>query len=239
MLKLKGEAEKMGLEIDSKSEALFHVYLNLLQEWNQKFNLTSITEPEEIMEKHFLDCLTLVPVITRLGPSLTPRIIDVGSGAGFPGLVVKIALPEAKVVLLEAKEKKAGFLQEVIKELKLDNVEVIALRAEEVAHSSSHREAYDFALSRAVAKLPTLSELTLPFCNVGGYFIAQKKGNIKTEIDSAQPALTKLGGSLLEIQKVKLPTIDDERYLVIIEKVHPTPPQYPRRPGIPAKKPLH
>ena len=165
-------------------------------------------------------------------------LIDVGTGAGIPGIPLKILLPEIKLVLLDATAKKATFLHHIKGKLELDNVEIIVGRAEEVAHKTQYRENFDLVLSRAVARLPTLVELTLPFCAPGGSFIAQKKGDVNSEITRADRAISLLGGNLREVKRIELAEFADERWLVIIDKVAPTPPQYPRRPGIPAKRPL-
>jgi 16S rRNA (guanine527-N7)-methyltransferase len=166
------------------------------------------------------------------------RLIDVGTGAGIPGIPLKIAFPAIKLILLEAVAKKAAFLQHINHKLGLDNVEVLVGRAEEVAHLAQYRERFDLVLSRAVAPLPTLVELTLAFCTVGGSFIAQKKGAINLEISSATNAIDILGGKLREVKRIDLAEFTDERYLVVIDKVSPTPQKYPRRPGIPAKRPI-
>lgn len=237
MEKLELGAKKLGLELESRQLEQFSIYYQELVDWNKRVNLTAITDYQEVQIKHFLDSLT---VILAWQPAINVdlRLIDVGTGAGIPGIPLKIAFPDIKLILLEALAKKAAFLQHINHKLGLDNVEVLVGRAEEVAHEAQYRERFDLVLSRAVAPLPTLVELTLAFCAVGGSFIAQKKGAINLEISSATKAIDILGGKLREVKRIDLAEFRDERYLVVIDKVSPTPKQYPRRPGIPAKRPL-
>ncbi len=166
------------------------------------------------------------------------RLIDVGTGAGFPGLPIRIVLPGIRLVLLEATGKKAAFLHHVKQMLGLDDIEILVGRAEEVAHKARYREQFDIVLSRAVAPLATLAELTLPFCTIGGSFIAQKKRAFDLEVGQATKAVSMLGGSRPRVKRIELEELSDERYLVIVDKIAPTPEQYPRRPGIPAKRPI-
>ncbi len=211
-------------------------YLALLLTWNERINLTAITEPHEIYVKHFLDALTLIPFIeARLSPQ---RLIDVGSGAGFPGVPIAIARPAWRVVLLEATRKKVRFLEALATELGLRNVEVHWGRAEDAAHDPAHRERYDVAVARALAPLPVLLELCLPFVRPGGYLLAPKGADPHPEVEAAARALKMLGGCLEEIAPVRVPLLDERRTLVIVRKEHPTPPSFPRPPGRPAKRPL-
>jgi 16S rRNA (guanine527-N7)-methyltransferase len=231
-------AQKLGLHLNSEQLEQFNTYYRELVDWNQRVNLTAITGYEEVQIKHFLDSLTVTLAWQPAKANVGLSIIDVGTGAGIPGIPLKIIFTNIKLVLLEAAAKKAAFLQHIAQKLGLDDVEILVGRAEEVAHLTQYRERFDLVLSRAVAPLPTLVELTLPFCTIGGSFIAQKKGAIDQEISRANKAISILGGSLREVKRVDLEEFADERYLVVIDKLSPTSPKYPRRPGIPAKRPL-
>ncbi|MFA5113116.1 MAG: 16S rRNA (guanine(527)-N(7))-methyltransferase RsmG [Candidatus Margulisiibacteriota bacterium] len=207
-------------------DKLFDLYLNELVEWNKKFNLTAITEPEAIKEKHFADSLLLLEHL----PLTNESVVDVGAGAGFPGIPLKIARPGLKLTLLEATKKKVGFLDHLIKTLGLAGAEAVWARAEDYA--GTHRESFDLAVARAVADLRVLAELCLPLVKVGGAFAAWKEVAIEPEVESAQKAVALLGGEISAV--IKHP----RRSLLIIKKVRPTPPQYPRRPGVAKKQPL-
>ena len=231
-------AKKLGLVLTQRQLEQFHIYYQELVDWNRRVNLTRITGYEEVQIKHFLDSLTVALAWQTLTPGADLRLIDVGTGAGIPGFPLKIMFPNIKLVLLDSIAKKAAFLHHLNHKLGLDNVEIVVGRAEEVAHEAQYRETFDMVLSRGVAPLATLVELTLPFCTIGGGFIAQKKGAIDQEISQATKAISLLGGRLREVKRVDLEEFTDERQLVIIDKVSPTPPLYPRRPGIPVKRPL-
>lgn len=231
-------ATRLDLKLKPQQIKQFHIYYHELLEWNQRINLTSITDFKEVQIKHFLDSLTVILAIKQPAISKCLRLIDVGSGAGFPGLPLKIAFSDINLVLLEATAKKAVFLRHLTQKLELNDVEVLAGRAEEIAHKAQYRHHFDVVLSRAVASLPTLAELTLPFCAIGGKTIIQKKGDIKDELSRATRAIEILGGSQPELKKVKLSELTNNRYLVIIDKVSPTPAKYPRRSGMPAKRPI-
>ena len=238
MEKLNSGAKKLGLHLNPSQLEQFSIYYQELVDWNKRVNLTAITDYEEVQIKHFLDSLT-VTIAWQLPISNADfSLIDVGTGAGLPGIPLKIMFPNIRLVLLEATAKKAAFLHHLKQKLGLDNLEIVVGRAEAVAHLSEYRERFDIVLSRGVASLPTLVELTLPFGTIGGSFIAQKKGEIEPEISQATKAISTLGGSLREVKRIELEEFTDQRQLIIIDKVSITPPQYPRRPGIPAKRPL-
>lgn len=210
----------------------FKIYLKELLEWNKKVNLTAITDPEEIRIKHFEDSLALLKVIQLTDQS----IIDVGAGAGFPGLPIKIVCPEIKLTLLEATRKKAEFLKHIVETLSLKDVEIIWGRAEDIAKQK--REFFDIAVSRAVAKLNVLCEYCLPFVKVGGTFAAYKEEKVEEEAEQAINAIELLGGRIKEIKKITLPNSDIVRSLVVMEKVSKTPEKYPRRAGMAKKRPI-
>jgi len=238
MKKLQSGALKLGFHLTPEQLEQFEIYYQELVDWNQRMNLTSVTDYEEVQVKHFLDSLTLITAIKPLNKGQRLSVIDVGTGAGLPGIPLKVLLPDIRLVLLEATARKTKFLQHVADKLGLDNVEIAVGRAEEAAHNSKYREKFDLALSRAVASLPVLVELTLPFCAVGGRFVAQKKGDIEREVEQSQKAITVMGGSLREVRSIELEELDDKRYLVIVDKIKPAPAEYPRRPGMPAKRPI-
>lgn len=234
MKELIAGAGKLGIKLNSRQVEQFELYYQELIEWNKKINLTAITDYSSVQVKHFLDSLTItiaLPEEEMESPDF--NIVDVGTGAGFPGVPLKILFPQLRLVLIEPTTKKAAFLHHIIRELELENVEVMNSRAEEAAHLPLYREQFALVLSRAVALLPTLLELTLPFCQIGGRFIAQKKGEIAQEVDRAKEAISTLGGKLDQIKNIELNEFDDKRYLVIIDKIYPTPSKYPRRPGVP------
>ena len=232
-------AGNLGIEFNTKQVKQFELYYRELIEWNKKINLTAITDYSSVQVKHFLDSLTIVLALPEKeveGPTVS--IVDIGTGAGFPGVPFKILFPQTRLLLIEPTIKKTAFLHHIIRKLEMENVEVLNSRAEEAAHLPLYREQFALVLSRAVALLPTLVELTLPFCQIGGRFIAQKKGEIDREINKAQGTITLMGGKLDQIKKIELDEFSDERYLVIIDKIYPTPSKYPRRPGLPRRRPI-
>jgi 16S rRNA (guanine527-N7)-methyltransferase len=232
------EAETRGLlnlNLSRRQVQAFEAYAGLLVEWNARFNLTAITKPGDVAVKHFLDSLTC---LMAMGSPLSGRLVDVGSGAGFPGLPIKIACPQLRVTLIESTGKKVDFCRHMVRELGLKDVEVIHERAEEVGHWEAHREAYDWAIARAVAALPILVEYLFPFIRVGGLAIAQKGETGPAEAHAAEAALRILGGRLRQVVPIHLPRVAETRYLVVMGKEAATPVDYARRPGIPAKRPL-
>jgi len=228
-------ARQLGFNLSPRQLNRFETYYDELILWNRKFNLTAITDYKEVQLKHFLDSLSVILPGKGFEEA---SVIDIGSGAGLPGIPLKIIYPDLKLTLLEATSKKVSFLEHLIDKLSLQDVLIINKRAEEAAHDSPYRESFDIVLSRAVAKMATLVELTIPFCKMGGCLIAQKKGDINKEIEQASHAIKVLGGRLTDVKKVSLDTLPDDRYLIIIEKVKQTPSEYPRRPGLPARRPL-
>ncbi len=237
MKKLLEGIKKLGLELTPRQLEKFEVYYRELADWNRKINLTSVTVYEEVQITHFLDSLTVIAGFPS--PQDKPlSIIDVGTGAGFPGIPLRIARSDIQLVLLEATAKKVEFLRHVTLKLELDGVEIVRGRAEDIAHDDRYREKFRVVVSRALAPLNVLVELTLPFCAVGGRLIAQKKGEIIGEINDASRAVNVLGGKIGEVRDITLDEFDDDRCLIIIDKVKTSPPQYPRRPGIPVKKPI-
>jgi 16S rRNA (guanine527-N7)-methyltransferase len=210
-------------------------YEKELLEWNQKFNLTAIRDVESIRTKHFLDSVSCALAWKTAPPA---RLIDVGTGAGFPGIPLKIIYPNLKLTLVESVGKKAMFCQHIVKVLGLEHVVVIQARAEDVGQDAYHREKYDWAVARAVANLNVLSEYLLPLVRVGGTMLAQKGESGPAEAQSAEHAMKLLGGKLKQLIPVNLPGVADDRYLILVDKVAATPPKYPRKPGLAAKQPL-
>ena len=228
-------ASLLGIRLTAEQARKFQRLTGLLLDWNQRQNLTAITEPAEIDIKHYLDSLTLSLVAAELE---SQRLIDVGSGAGFPGLPLAIAFPRLRVTLLDATARKLRFIDEVALALRLENVRTTHARAEDAGRDPTRREAYDIVVARALARLPVLLEYTLPFCRLGGRVIAMTGASAHDEASAAAHAMEALGGELSAIEAVKLPTLDRARHLVVINKIQPTPDRYPRRAGIPARKPL-
>jgi len=224
----------MGIVLSKEQLLAFERYSGALEEGSRRLNLTAVKHPVEVVEKHFLDSLTVLDVL----PAGALRLIDVGTGAGFPGLALKIARPEINVTLLEATGKKVAWLRETIERLGLRGVEAVAERAETLAHDPAHRGRYDVATARAVAPLSVLCELCLPFLKRGGMFIAQKSASgAEVEVPASRRALGLLGGRLAEMRPVDHPALPN-RVLVAIEQAGVIPAAYPRRPGMPAKQPL-
>ena len=230
-------AEARGLILDDRQLWQFEEYYRLLIAANQRVNLTSVTAYEEVQRRHFGESLAVAAALYQasvLQPGQAARAIDLGAGAGFPGLPIKIAHPSLRLTLLESADKKTRFLEEVVERLALADVSVVTGRAESAAHEPVHREAYDLALARALAPLPVLAELALPFLRLGGVLAAPKGSRVAQEVAAAALALRTCGGHLLSTERLP----DSPLALVLVEKTAPTPSTYPRRPGIPAKRPL-
>jgi len=227
--------EYIGRKITAKQLAMLRLYEKELLTWNEKINLTAVIDPEMIQIKHFLDSFSCLRVIQN---SRCDKVIDVGTGAGFPGIPLKIIHPSMQLTLVESIKKKAEFCIYMRDSLKLDGIDIIQNRIEVIGQSQSHREQYDWALARAVAYLPTLVEYLLPLVRIGGSALAMKGENAINETHQSNHAIQICGGHLRKIESVNLPRVNENRYLVIIDKIVATPSQYPRRIGIPSKKPL-
>ena len=225
----------LNVELDEDQKRSFTTYKELLKEWNQKINITSITEDVEIDIKHFLDSLT--PISTNLVNG-KKRLIDIGTGGGFPGIPLKIYNQELEVTLLDSLNKRIIFLDEVIKSLNLKNIDAIHGRAEELGRKIEYREVYDICISRAVASLDTLSEYCMPFVKVGGYFIAMKGPDVLDELQEAEKGINTLGGKIINTEILTLPESDIQHSLIIIQKIRETPTKYPRAGGKPKSNPL-
>ena len=212
----------------------FYQYMNLLIEWNEKINLTAIVEPKEIILKHFIDSLTIIKYIEP-----NKSVIDIGTGAGFPGIPVKIMREDLDITLLDSLNKRIHFLNEVIQKLELKNITAIHARIEEFAKNKQYREAFDVATSRAVANLTTLSEYMLPMVDLKGMAICMKGSEINEEVSKSKNSIKLLGGKIDKIEEFTLPKSDNGRNLILIKKERQTPGKYPRKPGIPSKEPLY
>ncbi|MBN1955363.1 MAG: 16S rRNA (guanine(527)-N(7))-methyltransferase RsmG [Anaerolineae bacterium] len=231
-------ARDLGVPLQQEHLDSFRVYFDELVAWNRRFNLTAITDYDGVQVRHFVDSLSCLLALPRAGLQAGARVIDVGTGAGFPGLPLKILCPEMRLTLLEATGKKAQFLEHLVVRLGLRDVEVIHCRAEELGQRVDRRERYDWALARAVAEMPTLLEYLLPLVRVGGAALAQKGEGAPAEVHAAEMAARVLGGRVRKLMAVDLHGLAETRYLVVVDKVAPTPEKYPRRPGMPAKRPL-
>jgi 16S rRNA (guanine527-N7)-methyltransferase len=224
-----------GVHLTGRQVAALTTFENVLLAWNENFNLTAIRDTEGIHTKHFLDSFSCTLAWKRTPPK---RLIDVGTGAGFPGIPLKILYPFMELTLVESVGKKTSFCRHAINILNLEAVEVMTMRAEEVGQMPGQRESYDWAVARAVANLPVLAEYLLPLVKLGGSMLAQKGHNGLVEAHNAEKAFRLLGGRLRHLIPVTLPGVAEERYLVVVEKIAATPAQYPRKPGFPAKSPL-
>lgn len=233
--KIENNLQKIGMKLDDIKIRQFDEYYRMLVEWNKVMNLTGITEYEDVWEKHYIDSLSIVKIQNM---DLFEKLIDVGTGAGFPGIPLKIAFPHLKVTLLDSLNKRIHFLNAVIDRLELKDIYTIHGRAEDYAKQETYREQYDVCVSRAVANLATLSEYCLPYVKIGGMFIPYKSGDIDDEIVDSEKAVNILGGKLLKVEKFELPGTDIGRSLVQIEKVKNTGNKYPRKAGMPSKEPI-
>lgn len=236
MEKLIHEARNLfNIHLVGRQVLALGAYEKELMSWNEKFNLTAIRDVEGIRTKHFLDSCSCVLAWKANPPA---HLIDVGTGAGFPGIVLKILYPSMRLTLVESVGKKAAFCQHIVEVLRLDNVEILNTRAETVGQDPRHREQYDWAVARAVANMSVLSEYLLPLVKVGGTVLAQKGESGPAEAQAAESAMKLLGGKLQQLIPLNLPGVVEDRYLVLMDKVHATPPKYPRKAGTPAKEPL-
>ncbi len=223
------------LELSTQQIQQFDQLTTELIDWSQRMNLTAITDPDDILIKHHLDALTLVKVIHQFDGM---RLIDVGTGAGYPGLALAIAFPKLHVTFMDSTGKKLKYIDHVGETLKLNNIRTLHSRAEDAGRNPAHRESYDIVTARAVARMPALMEYTLPLAKLEGQVIAMKGGTAYEETNSAANAISKLGGELFSIEEITLPTINDPRYLVVVDKIEPTPRYYPRNAGTPTREPI-
>lgn len=226
-------AKKIDIILSDEQVNKFYKYMSLLIEWNKKINLTAITEPKDIILKHFIDSMTISKYIKD-----SDRIIDVGTGAGFPGIPIKIIKEENEIVLLDSLNKRISFLNEVIKELGLNNINCIHSRAEEAGRNKNFREKFDISTSRAVANMSVLSEYLIPFTKMGGKVIFMKGSEIEQELEDSKNAIKLLGGKINKIDNFYLPNSDMQRNVILIDKIEKTNSKYPRKPGTPTKEPI-
>lgn len=226
-------AEKIEINLDENKQEKFYNYMNLLLEWNEKINLTAITEPDDIILKHFIDSMTIIKYIEK-----NKKVIDVGTGAGFPGIPCKIIREDMNIVLLDSLNKRINVLKEIIEKINLKEIEAVHARVEEFGKNKENREKYDIAVSRAVANLSVLAEYMIPLIKVGGKCICMKGPDAEEEIKKAKKAIEILGGKIEKIDEFELPESDIKRTIIIISKIKNTPLKFPRKSGTAAKEPL-
>lgn len=234
--KFKNGLQQLHIALSEKQMEQFLQYYELLVEKNKVMNLTAITEFDEVVEKHFLDSVSLTQQLDLHQPL---KVLDLGTGAGFPGIPLKIVFPELEITLMDSLNKRVLFLQDVISSLQLENIEAVHGRAEEAARNKKYRESFDLCVSRAVANISTLSEYCLPFVKIGGSFISYKSSTIEDELEDGKKGIDILGGKVKDVYKFTLPDSELQRSFVIIEKEKKTPKAYPRKAGTPSKEPLH
>lgn len=234
--KFKNGLQQLHIALSEKQMEQFLQYYELLVEKNKVMNLTAITEFDEVVEKHFLDSVSLTQQLDLHQPL---KVLDLGTGAGFPGIPLKIVFPELEITLMDSLNKRVLFLQDVISSLQLENIEAVHGRAEEAAKNKKYRESFDLCVSRAVANISTLSEYCLPFVKIGGSFISYKSSTIEDELEEGKKGIAILGGKVKDVYKFTLPDSELQRSFVIIEKEKKTPKAYPRKAGTPSKEPLH
>lgn len=230
---MKKYGKKIEIEFTDEQLKKFYDYMNLLIEWNQKINLTAITEPKEIILKHFIDSLTINKYIQQKS-----TLADVGTGAGFPGIPLKILRPDIKVTLVDSLNKRINFLNEVIEKLNLEDIVTVHSRIEDFGKNKSYREKFDYVTARAVANLAVLSEYLIPIAKIGGKCVCMKGSNVEEEITSGKNAINVLGGKLEKVDEFVLPDSDISRNVIILSKIKNTPARFPRKAGMPSKEPL-
>ena len=230
-------AKRLGLRLSARQIEQFHIYHRELEAWNERTNLTTVTGLETVQSRHFLDSLTVaLAVPSELAGA--PMVMDAGAGAGFPGVPLKLAFPSIRLTLVDSASKKSAFLKHLVKALGLKQTKVVTARLEEAGRDPGLREAFGVVVARAVARLPVLAELTLPLCAMGGTVVCQKGESIEEELTGSRAAVDVLGGEIADVTRVDLPELGQRRSLVVLRKVRPTPERYPRRPGMPAKRPI-
>lgn len=234
--KFKNGLQQLNIELSEKQMEQFLQYYEMLVEKNKVMNLTAITEFDEVVEKHFLDSVSLTKQMDLHQPL---KVLDLGTGAGFPGIPLKIVFPELEITLMDSLNKRVLFLQDVISSLQLQNIEAVHGRAEEAARNKKYREGFDLCVSRAVANISTLSEYCLPFVKIGGSFISYKSSTIEDELEDGKKGIAILGGKVKDVYKFTLPDSELQRSFVVIQKEKKTPKAYPRKAGTPSKDPLH